>query len=387
MIPGAMVALALCLLLHRESGAALIAAFGAVGVGFGGQETYGQTVHISTLPGTWGLGMTGFTIKGAVWGLLGGACLGIAFTRQQHRTSRFLTGLLLMAAGTYAGWKLVNQPKRIYFSYLLDRPREELWAGLLLGGVLLLVGVSARLPWRFALWGTAGGGLGFGLGAAIHIWGRTHLPDFPFGWWKTMEFTFGALLGCSYGYCAWLHRNELSPNPPAETKQSNLYSAIPLAAAGILLAIVISERLPVRFDYTVAGAILLAAAWFSDRFSWQTAITVTYCAYAFDLLESRRDLPALPLWTFVILTTLLTAVYTAKFPRVRSLFLYLTVTSVAVALLKGLFLPPAELRIELITTELTFVVLGVATLLAAFRMSRPPAEPQTQPPRLSGSNN
>ena len=50
MIPGAMLGLALCLLFGRTRDIGLIAAFAAVGIGFGGQETYGQTVHISTLP-------------------------------------------------------------------------------------------------------------------------------------------------------------------------------------------------------------------------------------------------------------------------------------------------------------------------------------------------
>ena len=188
MIPGAMVGLALCLLLDRHREAGLIAAFAAVGVGFGGQETYGQTVQISMRPETWAWGMTGFTLKGAVWGFLGGAAIGIAFVRQRFRTQDLLAGIGLMVLGTWIGWKLVNEPKHIYFSYLLDKPRAELWAGLLLGGLMLLAwlslraGKSAVIPWQFALWGTLGGGLGFGIGAAIHIWGRTNMPDFPFGW-------------------------------------------------------------------------------------------------------------------------------------------------------------------------------------------------------------
>src|SRR5688572_23243750 len=138
MIPGAMVGLALCLLLNRQRDAGLIAAFAAVGVGFGGQETYGQTVHISSLPELWAWGMTGFTLKGAVWGLLGGACMGIAFVRDRYTRRDLLISFGLMIVGTWIGWKLVNNPKLIYFSNLNDRPREELWAGLLLGGVLLI---------------------------------------------------------------------------------------------------------------------------------------------------------------------------------------------------------------------------------------------------------
>ena len=70
MIPGAMIGLVLCLLLGRQSDAGLIAAFAAVGVGFGGQETYGQTVGLSLQPDTFWWAILGFVIKGAAWGLL-----------------------------------------------------------------------------------------------------------------------------------------------------------------------------------------------------------------------------------------------------------------------------------------------------------------------------
>ena len=68
MIPGAMIGLVLCLLLNRHSDAGLIAAFAAIGVGFGGQETYGQTVGLSLLPETFWWAILGFVIKGAVMG-------------------------------------------------------------------------------------------------------------------------------------------------------------------------------------------------------------------------------------------------------------------------------------------------------------------------------
>ncbi len=367
MIPGAMIGLALCLLLNRESESALVAAFAAVGVGFGGQETYGQTVHISTIPETWAWGMTGFTIKGAVWGLLGGAAIGIALTRERYRNSQILSGLALMVLGTWAGWKLINQPKLIYFSYLLDKPREELWAGLLLGGICLLAWLSwtagARLPWAFALWGTLGGGLGFGLGAAIHIWGRANLPLFPFGWWKTMEFTFGALLGLAYGYCAWRHRNELAPPQQVVPERHSLPAALAFTAVGIFTAIVASENIPTRLEYTICGSLLMAAALFSRTFCWQIAITVTYCAFAVDFLQNRSDLPAPALWAFVIATTLATAVFTTRRAQMRPQFLFLTITAVTVALMKGFLFPRGELGIQHITTELTFVALAIPVIL------------------------
>jgi len=66
MIPGAMIGLVLCLLLNRHSDAGLIAAFAAIGVGFGGQETYGQTVGLSLQPETFWWAILGFVIAGGV---------------------------------------------------------------------------------------------------------------------------------------------------------------------------------------------------------------------------------------------------------------------------------------------------------------------------------
>lgn len=372
MIPGAMVGLAVCLLLRRETESALVAAFAAVGVGFGGQETYGQTVHIATMAETWGWGITGFTIKGAVWGLLGGAAIGIALTRERNRASQLIPGFAFMVLGTLIGWKLVNEPKLIYFSDRLDKPRAEIWAGLLVGALMMLGWLSwragARLPWRFALWGALGGGIGFGLGAAIHVWGRAHLPEFPFEWWKTMEFTFGGLLGLSYGYCAWRHRDELAPPLEAGGVGRALMPSLAWAGAAIAIGILTEDRVPVRFDYTIVGAVLLSVALMSRAFSWHTAITVTYCAFALDFLKNRRDYPAEALWVFVIVSTVATAVFVARRGEMRPLFLFLVVSSVGVALGKGLLPRPGGVTVHLVTTELTFVVLAVVAILLARRV-------------------
>ena len=127
MIPGVMVALVLALLLGRDDAeCGLIAAFGAIGVGFGGQMTYGQTVGLTFQPETFWWGLTGFAIKGAVWGLLGGAALGLALDRDKFSHREILAGLLLMIGGTYLGWKLINEPKLIYFSDPVNKPRPEI---------------------------------------------------------------------------------------------------------------------------------------------------------------------------------------------------------------------------------------------------------------------
>lgn len=345
MIPGSMVGLALCLLLNRHRDAALIAAFAAVGIGFGGQETYGQTVGLSLQPETFWWGILGFFIKGGKWGLLGGALIGIALTRDRYSNKDLITSFALMVAGTWAGWKLLNEPKLIYFSNPIDRPRAELWFGLLLGAILMLVYLSwragAALPWRFAGWGALGGSIGFASGAAAQVWGRNNWADFPFGWWKFMEMTFGFLLGLGFGICAWRNREQI-PAQPMPGPQFSAVPSIAWAALAIAIGIVVHQNIPSRLDYTFAGALLLTIALYSEHFSWQTAITTTYCAFAVDLLRYRPTYPAPVMWTLVVLTTIAVAVYVGRTGRVKALFLLMTWTSTLMAMLKS-FLPPAKL--------------------------------------------
>lgn len=358
MIPGAMIGLALCLLLGRERDAGIIAAFAAIGIGFGGQETYGQTVGLSLKPETFSWAITGFFLKGGIWGLLGGAITGIALTRERYANKDLMAGFALMLAGTYAGWKLINEPKLIYFSDRYDRPRPELWAGLLIGALLLLAWLSwragARLPWSFALWGAFGGGIGFSLGAAAQVWGRAHIPVFPFGWWKFMEMTFGALLGLAFGYCAWRKRHQLGLSQPGVSPPAALPQSLLWALASIAAVLALSPNLGTRFNYTIVGSLLLTVALFSDAFRWQTAISLTYCAFAIDFLKYRPTYPTLAMWAFVIATTIAVVVYTSRRPRVREMFLLMTWASVGMSLLKS-FSPPALIGPQA-TMESVFLV-------------------------------
>ncbi|MDZ4801858.1 MAG: hypothetical protein SGI92_27190 [Bryobacteraceae bacterium] len=370
MIPGAMVALALCLLLKRETGAGLAAGLAAVGVGFGGQETYGQTVGLSLNAETYWWAILGFFLKGGVWGLLGGAVIGISFSKRLHKTSDLLVSFGLMIAGTYAGWRLVDRPKLMYFSDPLVKPREEMWFGLLVGALLLLVwlairsGAGARLPMQFALWGFVGGSAGFALGAAAQAWGRPNAPSFPFGWWKFMEMTFGALLGLAYGYCAWRNRSQIEPQPA----RSPAHATLPALAWGMLsiaIVVLLEPRLHVRFESTVAGALLLGIALYSEAFAWQTGITTTFCAFAIDLNRNRPILPPEYAWTLIALSTLAVAIFVARRPRALDTFLLLMWTGTLVALLK-FHLPPSGNR-ESAVLEGVFVLYAVLSSLWAWR--------------------
>jgi hypothetical protein len=372
MIPGAMIALALCRLLGREAGAGTIAAFGAIGVGFGGQETYGQTVGLSYVPETFAWAILGFAIKGAAWGLAGGACLGTAFERDRVPYRRLLLAFAAMILGCWAGWALINYPKLIYFSNRLDRPREELWAGLWLGGLLYLAVLRNRTAQWFALAGTIGGGVGFAVGAALQVWGRGVWAEMPLGWWKVMELTFGALFGLALGLCAWRLRDGIAAGQerPART---HLLQALAFAVLAVSLTALAGEALPIRFPYTVACAVLACLAWRSEPLAWQTAITATYFAFSLDAVEHFKELPAALGWSFIVLSSAIVAAVTARFPRAGAMFLLLTWTGVANAF-RYLGYPgrPAE-RLTMLAV---FVVLAIAATSLERRYVSRAAEPR-----------
>lgn len=373
MIPGAMVGLALCLLLNREAESPLVAAFAAIGVGFGGQMTYGQTVGLSFQPETFWWAITGFAVKGAAWGLLGGAAIGIAFARERYGTRDLIAGFLLMILGTWAGWRLLNEPKLIYFSNRYDKPRPEIWAGMIAGALLLLLWLAwragARLPWRFALWGAAGGGTGFAAGAGLQVLGRGIVLDFPLGWWKVMELTFGALLGLAYGWCAWRHRDELGSQRAPSAGQVGPWTILGLAAVAISVGIPLHSSLQARFAFTLAGALLLSLALFSGTLCRQIAITLTYCAFALDLLKNKPGLPAPAMWTFVIVTTAGVALATWRRSGMRPMFLCITWTAVGMSLLKS-FVPwvsSTPLMMETLFVIQALIISVWAARLAEYR--------------------
>jgi hypothetical protein len=303
MIPGAMVAMALCVLLRRSpESTALTAAFGAIGVAFGGQMTYGQTIGLTVVPATAAWGLLGLTLKGAIWGLLGGTVIGTGFVAARRWKLVGLASAVLTLA-CWIGWKLVNEPKLIYFSDPVNKPRAEIWAGLLLAAIGFLLVIRNRTAWTFAWIATIGGGAGFGFGGWLNALGRTSGLQSPVDWWKVMEFTFGFLFGASLGLAAWLRRGEVEDDHPVEHSSWLWLALLPLLPLGIAVE---EGLVRGRFPYTVVGACLLPlAAAVNSRFAWQIAVTMTCAAFGVDFLQSRPTWDQPLLWTSVIVFAIL----------------------------------------------------------------------------------
>lgn len=383
MIPGAINALLLAALLQQSRQAAWLAACGALGIGLGGQMTYGQTVGLSLRPETFWWAMLGFTIKGGAWGLAGGAVFGAALLRDRPGWSprRFHIALAAMLAATWTGWYYINTPKLVYFSDPFNRPREELWAGLVLGALAFLIlsacGPSRRIPLRFAACPALAGAAGLPLGAALQVWGRQFEPLRWVDWWKGMEFTFGAFLGLGFGLAAWLSRRDLPPDhDPSPAPGPQTARALLSAVAAALLIIGMEYRLDLRFNYSLAAVIALAASLRSHVFARQVALTVTAAAFVLDLAENKAILSGTRGWLLVLATALNFALWSSARRGPRAMFLFLLWSAVAVSFAKSA-LPPHHLTPSHLLTQVIFLMLALVCTLWSRALPEPPAPPST----------
>ncbi len=381
MIPGAMVALSISLLLKLPASVtSIVVVFGVFGIGLGGEMTYGQTLGFLRNPETVWWGTAGTTLKGAVWGLLGGTVFSLGFLFHRIPKKNIIYALLLMLAGFFLGFKLVNEPMLLYFSDPAN-PRAESWAALLFGALALLVflrvkiaSADYKLVRRFALYGLVGGGLGFGLGGFWMVLG-SHLPDVLFGnWWKAMEFTFGLLLGASLGLAAWKSRKEIQTmNQPDKISENRSFSIA--GELGILFAVAVFTHwlwpnllesfvyagsaadsfalsmvrgvARVLVNYAFYGFVFVLVIMRFPKVAWQIGITLTFCHAAIDLI---RDLypdlnPWAPftmhfLWVFLMtaIVSLLTVYYNRRENSAINLFLLLIWSCIGISLLRLFFL-------------------------------------------------
>lgn len=298
-IPGAIVMFCLCHLLGWKRSLGTVAAIGTVGVALGGQETYGQTIGFLRNPETVAWGLAGLTIKGAMWGLSGGLLVGLAFMHARYRRLEIAVGLGLMVLGTVLGRTFIDEPKLAYFSNRLDKPREEIWAGLTLGTALLwgsLVALRREgVSSAFAAGGAIAGAIGFGGGSLFLALGFSlNDPYRGWPWWKMMEFTFGALYGLGMGaVCVLTRRSLLAEHHSIEAKDHHTdpLDHLPTSAVVLLGWIVslgslgLNFTLPYRASFTlIAPGLILLSLW-SNRLAWHVPLGLTMTGFLRDFLR------------------------------------------------------------------------------------------------------
>jgi len=425
MIPGALVALSLAMLLELSVEAtSVLVVFAAVGVGMGGEMTYGQTLGFLRNPDTMWWGTLGTTVKGSVWGLLGGTVFGLGLIYKRLPKKTIIIAFLLLLSGMLAGFKLINQPMVIYFSDPA-KPRPESWGALLVGAIAMLVFLKYKIETtdfkiitRIVVFSLIGGGLGFGLGGFWMVMGSQLPADVIFqSWWKAMEFTFGMLFGAGLGIAVWLNRKEIVSKQIVPLTDPTFTSGLVRKelVITIILILVIFWIMPDYLDpivdadssnqgrftmlnladlakifsnFAFYGFIMILAVMRFPASAWQIGITLTFCYASIDLMEdvfpvtlsdSTFTTSFLLIFLMISAVSILTAWFQRKFQIIRNMFFLLVWSCMAVAFIRlGLFEKPADIAglslIKLIFgkffVHIIFALSAIFISLFSYRISK-----------------
>lgn len=214
----------------------LIAAAGALGMAFGGTETYGQTlgfVVVKKPPENYAKGMTGVLVKGALWFGIFASVVGIALgaaAGERYQAIDIIVLVALFIPVKLLGILIFNKPlnpaknrfPKLYFS----AGRQEEWGGLLLMLVTLIILMAYRGD-TFALWlclaGVLSGSVGWFIGLSLFALANHPMTNGRYffgplqkkgyiGGWKIMEFTLGAAGGLGISICYVLKYSLLRAN-------------------------------------------------------------------------------------------------------------------------------------------------------------------------------
>jgi hypothetical protein len=424
MIPGALVMIAICLLLDIPvSLAATAIVFGTVGTAMGDAMTYSQTIGFLRKPNGLLWGFFGTSLKGGIWGLLSGLFIGLGLVYQRLKFKTILIGFVVFIIGFVIGLKLINDPKVIYFSDPFNKPRSEFWAGFLFGAAGLLIYLKTKLnaeDWkvilRFVVYGALGGLLGFGLGSLWIAFGFQYGAAFIItDWWKVMEFSFGFILGAFLGFAAWKSQNvDIRSYRKKEIKINYSFSIEVIAFILIgffvfatlelfdtylnlvkkndgMLYGIIGTPGRVIINYAFIGCLLIIIALRWPFLSYQLAISLTFVHSMIDLIIDDglfHTLQSLPLAIIAILLAagLLIGILVAIFQRkpfvLKSMFLLLLWSAIIVAMVRmiagGTFnFNPAHSFAHIVFGDLfvfdVFIISAIIISLFVIRTNRPAA--------------
>ncbi len=220
-LPGALLGMFIALMSGEEvlrQNYVFLAAAGAVGMAYGGTETYGQTIGFIVHRGKPDYaplkGYAGVFIKGALWQGICGAIIGIMISAAGGKIYSPAEIAIILAAVPFLqaiGVQIFNKPynkeKKLFPKINFSIDRREEWGGNVVALAALMIFTLVNRDFYsffFAVTGIIGGGAGFSIGMAIYDFmnhpmknGKYFFGSFndKLSGWKTMELTFGAIAG------------------------------------------------------------------------------------------------------------------------------------------------------------------------------------------------
>ncbi len=230
MLPGAFIGL----ILAWFSGGAIMdffwipAAVGAMGMTFGGTETYGETIgmvlHRGRPDHNPKKGYTGLALKGALWFAVCGGFLGLSFaamTGEIYKVRDFLILFLLVTPILRLGYEIFNKPydrdKKVFPKIYFSLTRREEWGGNVVLIIALSVTAAIKCDWltlMMTCFGFVFGAIGWLVAMKGYVLialplksGRYLLEKLNkkgvVDGWKLMEFVLGAFggFGLSLAFC------------------------------------------------------------------------------------------------------------------------------------------------------------------------------------------
>jgi len=352
MVPGALAVLTLCCLLPGKLfSRGLAVGFGAIAFGYGATITTQDTAQLADgqifrVGNTMALDYTGLAIKGAVWAMVGGAVIGLAFVASRYRWRDIVIAMAAFVAAFPAGWALINKPNPVYFSVT----RHESYGGYLVGCLVLLAWLTFRgrtkVPLVLAACTAVAGGVGFPLGVFLNSLG---LHSVYVGgwhdWWKVAETTYGAFMGIGLGIGTWLIKDKLPDLSGSTETAINPMSRAwgTLLGLGICAAFVLLSVAGIG-EWLVPGSIMVCiVAFYPRKAGWHLGITVTIYVTAVNVivywLDEQKIGNAVFLWTMVALVMIaaswaVTGWWNEKDTAVHQPLLFLMGTIVALTVLK-----------------------------------------------------
>ncbi|UCH35693.1 MAG: hypothetical protein JSV65_04910 [Armatimonadota bacterium] len=278
-LPGALIALAICLVSGRadwQQASLYIAAVAACGLAYGGFMSHVKLAHFSRsashLNAAYGLGAL-FFVTG-LWGGIGGGALGLALGGWSPWAIIILAaGMILTAHIAY--WVLID-----LIGIRLTPPRSEAWArtfGAFLCMAIVCVVRREHVGLVGLTYGYMGWGFGFLVGMFIQLIEIRAFGHRSFNWWRAMEVTIGCVGGASLAIGILPLARTLPDLPPLPAPWLAL-------GAYFTLWFIVLLHIRTNFRHYKLSGLLLEGRWANRTALWLADVTSVALAVAIGII-------------------------------------------------------------------------------------------------------